>query len=114
MTTENEDRRNVYQYVLDSLALIEERGLSLSKAFALLASTDVSMQQRLEELSETEEHREEADEMKEAFHAIGVRRSMFSMIANFLETDLSNNAWFPYLEEGCDCCTELDEVGSDE
>jgi len=114
MTTENEDRRNVYQYVLDSLALIEERGLGLAEAFAILGSTDYACSKKILELSAIEEDRETAHEMQMLFHEMSVRQAMFHMIANFLKTDLSNKVWFPFLEKDCESLPTVDEVLSNE
>ena len=114
MTTENEDRRNVYQYVLDSLALMEERGLGLAEAFSILGSADYACAQKMLELSETEEDREIAHKMEIKFHQICVRQAMFCMISNFLKTDLSNNVWFPFLDKDCESFPTVDEVLSDD
>ena len=109
MTKENEDRRNPYQYVLDSLALVEERGLSLSNAFGILAKVDCELQEELRQLAEKEENKEEFDRMRQMFDEIGIRKSMFSMMSHFLATDLLNNCWSPFAEGCCSACHEDDQ-----
>lgn len=99
MTTKQQDTRNVYQYVMDSLALIEERGPSLSKAFRLLAKTDHSIMVSLKkELDDIDKHSEEdRDDMYHCCEDLMVREAFYILISRFLITDLSLTRPSPYL-----------------
>ena len=117
MTTEQQDTRNAYQYVMDSLALVEERGLSLSHAFFELGKTDhriiVRVNETLKEiesLEDSESNREEIADLKRMRSAVMTRQATYMLISSFLTTDLFAGVVSPYCEEDswafCDCFKE--------
>lgn len=91
MTTEQQDARNAYEYLVDSLALIEESGPSLSKAFRLLVKTDHSMMVSLKkELDDIGKHSEEdREDMYHCCEDLMVREAFYILISRLLITDLS-------------------------
>ena len=99
MTTEQQDTRNAYQYLMDSLALIEESGPSLSEAFRLLAKTDHSMMVSMnEEFQNICKHSEETRrDIYECCQDLSIREAFYILISRFLTTDLSFNCKSPYL-----------------
>ena len=117
MTTEQKDTRNAYQYLVDSLALVQERGPSLSRAFNALAKTDNQILEKIEkEMKELKslECNEENDELIEFItdlqRDVMARQATYVLISRFLDTDLFANTPSPYNGEDClrfcDCCAE--------
>ena len=109
MKTEQQDTRNVYQYLMDSFALVEERGLSLSRAFYLLAHSDHLMIERgkkhIEELESLEYSEENEDTINFVTYFqkdLMEREAMYMLISRFLDTDLFVNIPSPYGKEDID------------
>jgi seryl-tRNA synthetase len=117
MTTEQKDTRNAYQYLVDSLALVQERGPSLSRAFNALAKTDNQIIENIEkEIRELKslECNEENDELIALSNSLKgdvmARQATYMLISRFLDTNLLANTPSPYDEKDylkfCDCCAE--------
>ena len=109
MTTEQQDTRNAYQYLMDSFALVEERGLSLSRAFYLMAHSDRLMIgktrekiEELESLESSEENDEKIDFIAYFQKDLIGREATYMLISRFLETDLLASIPSPYGREDID------------
>jgi hypothetical protein len=111
MTTEQQDTRNAYQYLMDSFALVEERGLSLSRAFYLLAHSDhqmlMNIKKDIKEIELLENSLENDDKVSclEDLHSrmLG-REATYMLISRFLDTDLFASIPSPYNEDECLHC----------
>ena len=111
MTTEQQDTRNVYQYLMDSLALVEEHGLSLSRAFYLLAHSDcqvrVNIKKEIEEtelLGYSQENDEKVSCLEDLHSRLLGREATYLLISRFLDTDLFASIPSPYNEDECLHC----------
>lgn len=111
MTTEQQDTRNAYQYLMDSLALAQERGPSLSQAFYALAKTDnqiiENIEKEIKELKSLECSKENDELIALSISLEGdvmARQATYMLISRFLDTDLLANTPSPYNEDECLHC----------